>query len=566
MTYHPSLPWPQIHEFLLKIGQTDQPLALCKEAVLELNRLISYDSAYIFLLNDQSQLADNQVIGAPEKKIKEFIDYYVTIDPCKQRTPPNAKTWTIDWNEFQNTEFHTDWGRQVDLSFTSSMYLHNQKHIPGAIMFITRSGHHGFNDRDLALWEVVQSHLSTYFKLIDKLTPTALSVDFFNDSRMTKRENEIAEMLCRGLSITEICSLLVTSKSDLHRHLNNIFIKMKVSNRMELVKKILEVKPLGKNDYPLMDVLIKHPDPEVRRRIIIPLAEIGDLKALNALGVLEKDPSAEVAQLAQNVLFRVNNINTEGIIGGTIKNYISFKTLGPFLISKDDTELASINWRTAKSRDLLAFLLHQGKPVSKDLILEELWPEYDLEKAQSLFHTVLYYLRQILKNIEVPELIVYRNAMYSLQSGFYFDERQQFQEMTTAGLRSETDAKTACDLLERAISLYHGDYLAELDYPWLLPLREKLRNLYCEALLKVAGCCFDEADYQRAINHLLLAIEINPYLEEPYRLLMKTYAAFGDRNMARQIYQKLSTLLKEELGIDPSSETVALYEKLTSSY
>ncbi|NLY75972.1 MAG: helix-turn-helix transcriptional regulator [Firmicutes bacterium] len=43
---------------------------------------------------------------------------------------------------------------------------------------------------------------------------------------MTNRENEIAGLLCRGLSTKEISSMLIISEFTVYRHLNNIFTKM----------------------------------------------------------------------------------------------------------------------------------------------------------------------------------------------------------------------------------------------------------------------------------------------------------------------------------------------------
>lgn len=237
MSYHPSLPWPQIHEYLLKIEQTDQPVSLCKQAVLELNQLMPYDAAYIFLLNEKFQIADHEVIGVPEKKIRQYLDYYVTIDPCKQRTPPGARTWLIDWYDFYHTEFCTDWGRPVDLYYTTSMYLHNQKQIPSAVLITSRSGHYGFSDRELAILEVIQPHLSNHFRLLEKMRPVRSQQ--FNCRNLTKRENEIAGLLCQGLSTPEIATLLVISEFTVYRHLNNIFTKMNISSRTELVAKLL---------------------------------------------------------------------------------------------------------------------------------------------------------------------------------------------------------------------------------------------------------------------------------------------------------------------------------------
>ena len=71
-----------------------------------------------------------------------------------------------------------------------------------------------------------------------------------------------------------------------------------------------------------------------------------------------------------------------------------------------EQELDATSWRTVKTRDLLAYLAHQDKPVSTDQILEDLWPNFDPDKASALFHTTLYYLRRLLQQFTNKEIII----------------------------------------------------------------------------------------------------------------------------------------------------------------
>lgn len=51
---------------------------------------------------------------------------------------------------------------------------------------------------------------------------------------LTKRETEIAELICRNLSTEEICDLLYLAPATLSKHLSNIYAKTKVSGRVSL--------------------------------------------------------------------------------------------------------------------------------------------------------------------------------------------------------------------------------------------------------------------------------------------------------------------------------------------
>ena len=50
--------------------------------------------------------------------------------------------------------------------------------------------------------------------------------------------------------------------------------------------------------------------------------------------------------------------------------------------------------------------------------------------------------------------------------------------------------------------------------------------------------------------------------EGAYRLLMKAYAAQDNRPQVHSVYQECVATLEEELGVEPSPTTQALFEEL----
>ncbi len=317
---------------------------------------------------------------------------------------------------------------------------------------------------------------------------------------------------------------------------------------------------VGKPALSLLGELVHHPVAAVRSRAIVPLSEIGGESAVSILKTFREDPDPTVRQLAVENLQKIDI--TAGLQVKSRLNVLEIKTLGPLRLFTGETEIAPINWRTSKTRDLLAFLLHHGKPASKEVILEALWPSYPFEKAQGLFHTNLYYLRQTLEKIGYPDLVVYQNKRCELAAKLFATDRTRFQDLITAGFNDETAPEKACVFLERAINLYMDDYLYELDYVWLLPDREYLKNLYFEAGLRLARYYLERKDYHRAISHLQLLAGLDSWSEKIHQLLMTAYAGLGNRSAVREQYQTLTLILKNELGLEPSPETREIYQRL----
>jgi LuxR family maltose regulon positive regulatory protein len=114
-------------------------------------------------------------------------------------------------------------------------------------------------------------------------------------------------------------------------------------------------------------------------------------------------------------------------------------------------------------------------------------------------------------------------------------------------------------LLEDALALYRGDYLEGVYHDWCVLERERLRGRYLAALETLARLYADRKDLQRAIELYQRLLAQDPYREAAHQALMRCYYRLGDRAAAIRQYQACANVLREELGLDPTPETEALY-------
>ncbi|MGE5528848.1 MAG: AfsR/SARP family transcriptional regulator [Patescibacteria group bacterium] len=96
----------------------------------------------------------------------------------------------------------------------------------------------------------------------------------------------------------------------------------------------------------------------------------------------------------------------------------------------------------------------------------------------------------------------------------------------------------------------------------MIPTREDLGGLYHDARLGLARYYLEKHNYHQALGHLRVLVELNPLSEEIYRLLMTAYAALEQRRAVRELYQALTAVLREELGLAPGLDTRRLYYRL----
>ncbi|HEX3048840.1 MAG TPA: BTAD domain-containing putative transcriptional regulator [Bacillota bacterium] len=309
----------------------------------------------------------------------------------------------------------------------------------------------------------------------------------------------------------------------------------------------------------LLTELAVHPDPQVRFRAIFPLSQIKEAQSVSLLHSLTKDSAPEVQTEAKRLVKTISHGSDSEEGNPLLKIWL----LGPLRIFCGKTEITSINWRTGKARDLLVYLAHQGGPVSAERIFADLWLETPIEKINDIFHTTMYRLRQTLNKICQKEFIQYGGKRYQLLPDSFTTDLQQFQRLLAPGLKGDRPLEHTIALqFEQAITLYRGDYLADLDYPWIIPHQEHLKRLYLEANLRLARFYLQNQEYARAITNLGKLTDLNPLSEEIHCLVMNAYAGLGDRLAVSKQYQKLVNILDEELGLEPTPETRSLYYKL----
>jgi DNA-binding SARP family transcriptional activator len=102
-------------------------------------------------------------------------------------------------------------------------------------------------------------------------------------------------------------------------------------------------------------------------------------------------------------------------------------------------------------------------------------------------------------------------------------------------------------------------FLAGDDSEWVVQRRAWLRDIRVRALSCRAQAAVATGDPALAVGDAELVIELEPYREAAYVLLMRAHAAAGGRAQALQTYQRLRTLMADQLGASPSPISEAAY-------
>jgi predicted ATPase len=116
--------------------------------------------------------------------------------------------------------------------------------------------------------------------------------------------------------------------------------------------------------------------------------------------------------------------------------------------------------------------------------------------------------------------------------------------------------------LEEALDLYRGDLLPGCYDEWILPERDRVRQLFFQAAERLITLLEQERDYDAAIRTAQRLLRHDALQETTYRQLMRFYALRGDRVAALRVYHTCVTVLERELAAEPSEATRQAYESL----
>lgn len=276
---------------------------------------------------------------------------------------------------------------------------------------------------------------------------------------------------------------------------------------------------------------------------------------VHAVGYLLKPIEIEDIRKQMNILRKRRELRLHGRKKGTC----SIQCLGHFLFYQKDDQF--VNWRTAKSEELLGFLIHhRGKPVSKEKIMDTLWPEMNAEKASQNLHSNLYYLREILKANGVENLLERNRDNYRLNLEYIDCDMLHFMDLIEE--LSKAGDRVTIETLEKADGLYRGAYFEDKNYEWATNRRPWLQDQFIRIKLKQVAIYQAKGEKQKAIDGYKTMIQHNSTLEEAYIELAKLYAEQNDIASAVHWYKACEKVLKEELDVDPSAGFRAFMAKV----
>ncbi|MFD2115212.1 response regulator [Paenibacillus yanchengensis] len=218
-----------------------------------------------------------------------------------------------------------------------------------------------------------------------------------------------------------------------------------------------------------------------------------------------------------------------------------------------DAEQKTVKWRTKKVKELFLYLwLHQKKPLLNVVLMENLWPDVEPDKASVNLHTAIYQLRKTLKQCGIDHPILLANNHYQLTVKLDSD----YEELL-ALLECERHDEQS---MQQILNYYEDDFLAAEEYSWAIRIRLRLKQSVVN-LLETYVTTTNEISSLLKLSCLQKMVELEEYNEQYMFLLLQFLMEKNKKQACSQFYETIQEKLQQELNIPVPDRINELYKQ-----
>jgi LuxR family maltose regulon positive regulatory protein len=211
-------------------------------------------------------------------------------------------------------------------------------------------------------------------------------------------------------------------------------------------------------------------------------------------------------------------------------------------------------WQTQRAFHVLIYLALQPRGASRDVLLETFWPGRKTAAGRRNFHPTLSYLRRALPRASAPALVrdgeVYRlNPDYAWSCDLW-----EFASAIEAARRAR-DEESRRAALERALGLAARPLLEGMYGAWADEAQGRARDRTETAWIELGDLLRRVNDLEGALAAYRTASALDEFRESTHVAVIECLVRLGNRRAAVVEADRLGTLLRRELAVDPLPET-----------
>ena len=244
---------------------------------------------------------------------------------------------------------------------------------------------------------------------------------------------------------------------------------------------------------------------------------------------------------------------------------LEVKMFGCFEVSIGGELLDPNFFQRQNVRSLFVLLaINQGREMTRDKLASAIWPKSSIEVARKNFYSVWGQLKRglTLSDGTCPYLIR-RQYGYSLDTHYVHSDITRLVQICRELMFGRPNLDEWSAIFAEIDRDFVGELMpAEVNNPLVASARNEYRTRLVDALVAATQRIVEAGNPQWGIWFSRMAISFQNTREDAYVALMRAQVAADQRTAAIMTFLTCQRVLAEELGVDPSPETMALYESL----
>lgn len=218
---------------------------------------------------------------------------------------------------------------------------------------------------------------------------------------------------------------------------------------------------------------------------------------------------------------------------------------------------------SARMQNLLAYLALHGVAQRQELAFA-LWPDTSESQARANLRNLLHRLRQVWPASSDYIASSSHELRWQPSIERTVDVETFSHHLETAS--AATSDSLALDHLRQALASYQADLYPHCFEDWITSPREKLRQMFLQALIRTVNLCQQMGRSDEALHYAMRLRSEEPLYEPAYLRLIEIYLANENRSAALRTYHDCVAILRTELRLEPGAELQDLYQRVLTHH
>jgi LuxR family maltose regulon positive regulatory protein len=248
---------------------------------------------------------------------------------------------------------------------------------------------------------------------------------------------------------------------------------------------------------------------------------------------------------------------------------IFIRLLGPLAVHRGSPTGATVAISKKRMKGMLGLLAsHLGRPLSRDQVIETLWPDADYTAGVNNLNQTIFQLRRELdpshREGESAPYVISTPESVHLHADLVRTDVDEVRRQ--AGRLNDGPLARRREAAEAILDLVRGEYLHELRYePWTAPIQVRVHAElagYLRPLMVADGV---EISHEVGVRAACALLSLDEFDESAHFALVRQLASSGKRRAAKVEAERYIERLRTDLDEEPSDDLQALLTTLSVS-